>query len=140
MVTPFPPLTPATNVDEVVVRIESIIAWSLQNDEIELIDAGLVGFRDSAWDFATVLSLEPLFLDPATITLRDLETAAFGALVMKPPQLIGALVNAIAARESRDVVHNIQVLDGIASEPLVVDENRRVRSSRRSQPARPTRG
>jgi len=107
----------------------------LQNDEIDLIDAGLLVFRDSAWDFATVLSLEPIVFDPPTIMVRDLATAAFGALIMNPGKFLGALIAAVAARESRDIVKNIDVLNGIASEPLIV-ENRRVCSALRSQPAR----
>jgi hypothetical protein len=92
----------------------------LKQYEIELIADGLVLFRDSAWSFATLLSIEPRVLDRALIMKRDFETAYFGSLVMQPPGLLASFVAAIAARESRDVVHNIEVLNGIASEPLVV--------------------
>jgi hypothetical protein len=92
----------------------------LQKDEIGLIDAALVRFRDDAWDFATILAAEPVLFDPATIMVRDLATAAFGALVFKPVPMGAAVVAAIAARESRDVAANIRVLDEIASRPLTV--------------------
>lgn len=90
----------------------------LQKDEIDLIDDTLVLFRDGAWDFATVLSLTPGLLDPAAIGARDLEVAAFSGAIRNPPKLLGSLIAGIAAREDRDVVHDIQVLDGIASEAL----------------------
>lgn len=89
-----------------------------RKDEIDVIDDGLVVFRDDAWRFATLLALTPGLLDPLTITGRDLEVAAFGSLILSPPRVLAGLADAIAARESRDVVHNIRVLDGIASEAL----------------------
>ncbi len=91
----------------------------LQRDEIDLIDDGLVVFRDGAWSFATLLALTPGPLDPLAITARDLEVAGFGSLMLNPPRVLAGLVGAIAARESRDVVRNVRVLDGIASEALV---------------------
>jgi hypothetical protein len=89
-----------------------------QKDEIDVIDDGLVVFRDDAWNFATLLSLTPGLLDPLTITARDLEVAAFGSVILSPPRVLAGFVTGIAAQESRDVVHNIRVLDGIASEAL----------------------
>jgi uncharacterized protein DUF5995 len=91
----------------------------LRNDEIRLIDDGLVVFRDSAWDFARCLSLEPSVLDSPTIGIRDLSTAAAGALILNPPPPLAAIVNAIAARENPDVVHDIGVLDEIAGQTIV---------------------
>ncbi len=91
----------------------------LRNDEIGVIDDGLVVFRDSAWDFARTLSLEPFFFDSPTIEIRDVATAAFGSLILNPPPALAAIVTGIAARESADVVHNIDVLDAIAGQGIV---------------------
>jgi Family of unknown function (DUF5995) len=91
----------------------------LRKDEIHVIDDGLVGFRDSAWRFACVLSAEPGFLDTPTIGMRDVATAAFGALILNPPPALAAVVNGIIARESTDVVRNIDELAGIADQDIV---------------------
>ncbi len=85
----------------------------LQKNEIDLIGDGLKIFRDSAWSFATLLAAEPDFMHPPTIMVHDLEVAQLGTLMLHPPPFIASIVAAIGARESRDVVHNIQVLDGI---------------------------
>jgi hypothetical protein len=85
----------------------------LQKNEIDLIDDGLKIFRDSAWSFAELLAFEPDFMHPATIMVHDLEVAQFGTLILHPPPFIASIIAAIAAKESRDIVHNIQVLDGI---------------------------
>lgn len=92
----------------------------LMKYEIDLIDEGLKFFRDSAWTFATILAAEPAFAHPATILLRDLEVAKLGTLIFYPPELIATIVNVIAASESRDIVKNITVLDGIASTPAPI--------------------
>jgi hypothetical protein len=92
----------------------------LMQHEIDLIDEGLIVFRDSAWRFATLLACEPAIMHPATIMVKDLEVAKLGTLILYPPQMLAAIVAVIAARESRDVVRNIQVLDGIASTPAPI--------------------
>jgi len=89
----------------------------LMKHEIDLIDDGLIVFRDAAWNFATLLALEPAFAHPATILIRDAEVAKFGTLILYPPPLLAGIVAAIAAEESRDIVKNIRVLDAIASTP-----------------------
>ena len=89
----------------------------LKKDQINLINDTVKGYRDSAWRFATVLAATPGFADPAAIVVRDLQIAQQGALIYKPPVPISAFVSAIAARESRDIVTNIQALDQIASAP-----------------------
>lgn len=91
----------------------------LMKDEIDLIDDSLVVFRDAAWRFACVLAAELPPLHPPTIMLRDLEVAKFGTLIFYPPPLLAAIVAAIAARESRDIVHNIEVLDAIAAHATI---------------------
>jgi hypothetical protein len=92
----------------------------LMQNEIDLIDAGLVIFRDSAWRFASLLACEPSIAHAATIMVKDLEVAKLGTLILYPPELIAAVVAVIASKESRDVVHNIEVLDGIASTPAPI--------------------
>jgi len=40
-----------------------------------------------------------------------------GTLILYPAELIAAVAAVIASKESHDVGHNIEVLDGIASAP-----------------------
>ncbi|MEA2164102.1 MAG: hypothetical protein QOK37_2229 [Thermoanaerobaculia bacterium] len=89
----------------------------LKNDEIDLIGDALLLFRDGAWEFATLLDVEPGFAHAPTIMIRDLEVAKFGTLIFYPPTLLASMIAVIAAKESRDIVHNIEVLDAIASTP-----------------------
>jgi len=92
----------------------------LMKYEIDLIDDSLIVFRDAAWNFASRLALEPPFTHPAAIMLRDLEVAKLGTLILYPPQFLAGIVTVIASRESRDIVHNIRVLDGMASTPAPI--------------------
>jgi len=92
----------------------------LMGHEIDLISRGLIVFRDSAWRFAKLLACEPSFAHQPTIMVKDLEVAKLGTLIFYPPPLLAEFALAIGARESRDVVHNIQVLDGIASTPAPI--------------------
>ena len=92
----------------------------LKNEQINLINNTVQAYRDSAWIFATVLAATPGFADPAAIVLRDLQIAQQGALIYKPPLPISAFVSAIAARESRDTVSNLKVLNEIASTPAPI--------------------
>jgi Family of unknown function (DUF5995) len=92
----------------------------LMQYEIDLISRGLVIFRDSAWRFARLLACEPSFAQHPTIMVKDLEVAKLGALIFHPPELIAGFVAVVGARESRDVVHNIQVLNGIAETPAPI--------------------
>ena len=49
--------------------------------------------------------------------------ASQAELIYEPPGVVGLIqwaVDAIAARESRDIVKNIQVLDAIASTPAPI--------------------
>jgi len=87
----------------------------LQKNEIDLIGDGLKVTRDSAWCFAEELAIEPAFLHPATIMVHDLEVAKLGTLILHPPGFLANVVKVIAASESRDIVHNIEVLDAIAA-------------------------
>jgi hypothetical protein len=92
----------------------------LKGDEIDLIGDALLLFRDGAWRFATLLAEEPDFLHPPTIMIKDLEVAKFGTLIFYPPPLLASMIAVIASKESRDVVHNIEVLDAIASTPAPI--------------------
>ena len=87
----------------------------LQQNEIDLISDGLKVVRDSAWCFAETLAMEPAILHPPTIMVHDLEVAKLGTLILHPPGLLANVVAVIAARESRDIVRNIEVLDRIAA-------------------------
>jgi Family of unknown function (DUF5995) len=95
----------------------------LMNNEIFLINEAVATFRDSAWRFAAILALEPGFARPLTIWARDRQVAGEAELIYDPPGLVGlpeSIVRAIAARESRDIVHNIEVLDRIATTPAPI--------------------
>jgi hypothetical protein len=89
----------------------------LKRDEIDLIGDALLLFRDGAWRFATLLAAEPDFAHPPTLMIKDLEAAKFGTVIFYPPPLLASMIAVIASKESRDVVHNIEVLDAIASTP-----------------------
>ena len=96
---------------------------ALTSNEIFLIDEAVITLRDSAWTFATILALEPGIAHPATIWARDQKVSAQAELSYDPPGLIGLLkqiVASIAARESRDVVTNIQKLSEIAATPAPI--------------------
>jgi hypothetical protein len=107
------------DIDELSPALADVYVVLMQN-EIFLIDQAVTNFRDDAWRFATILAIEPGFVRPVTIRLRDVTVAGQGVLMYDPPGLVGlirAAVAAVAARESRDVVHNIRVLDQIAAIP-----------------------
>ena len=95
----------------------------LADNEIFVLNEAVAGFRDGAWRFAVVLALEPSFARPPSILVRDRQVAAQAAVVYDPPGLVGLIqyvVDAIAARESRDLVHNLRVLDRIAATPAPI--------------------
>ena len=95
----------------------------LSNNEIFVINEAITQFRDDAWRFARILSFEPGFVRPVTIGIRDFAVAKQAGLIYHPPSLVGvtqAAVNAVAARESRDVRHNIAVLNEIAAIPAPI--------------------
>jgi hypothetical protein len=92
----------------------------LMGNEIFVIDEAVKTLRDSAWAFAEILSLEPEFARPATIWARDQQVSTQTALMYEPAGLLGLpedVVESVAARESRDIVKNIRVLNEIASTP-----------------------
>ena len=89
----------------------------LRNNEIFLIDETVTTFRDDAWRFATILAHEPGFLRPLTIRLRDLTVSGGGRAIYDASGVAAVVHGAVAARESRDVVRNIEVLDEIAATP-----------------------
>lgn len=99
------------------------IAAVLMEHEIFAINAGVRQLRDSAWRFAELLTAEPAFARPVTIFARDRKIAGQGRLVYDPPSLTGVVrvaIAMIAARESRDVRHNLEVLAEIAAVPAPI--------------------
>ncbi len=95
----------------------------LREHGVFLINEAVKVFRDSAWRFATLLAFEPAFARPPTIWLRDRKVARQVELLYDPPSVIGvlaAIVDEIAERESRDIAHNIMVLDEIAATPAPI--------------------
>ena len=87
----------------------------LRHNEIFVINEAVRGLRDSAWRFGSLLAAEPGFARPATIWVRDRQIAAQTMLSYDPPPLVAPLLASVAARENRDVVENLRVLDEIAS-------------------------
>lgn len=95
----------------------------LMDNQIFLINEAVRNFRDDAWRFATVLALQPGFTRPLSVRVRDFRVAKQGGLIYEPPGVVGLIqwaVNAVAARESRDIVKNIRVLDEIAAAPAPI--------------------
>ncbi|MEE4023052.1 DUF5995 family protein [Gordonia sp. PKS22-38] len=95
----------------------------LRDHQIFVINEAIRALRDSAWRFATVLAPTPGFARPPVIWARDRRVSHQSALVFDPPGLIGVLdraVTQIAARESRDVAHNIHVLNEVAATPAPI--------------------
>ncbi|GAB90255.1 DUF5995 family protein [Gordonia rhizosphera] len=95
----------------------------LADNQIFVINEAIKALRDSAWRFATILAYEPSFARPLTIRARDVQVAHEAGLVFDPTGLAGALdhaVTRIAERESRDVAHNIAVLDAVAATPAPI--------------------
>lgn len=91
----------------------------LMDNQIFMINEGLKFFRDGAWQFASILAREPGIARSATVWLRDQQVAGRADLIYHPT-VLDSLVDAVAARESRDVVKNIRVLDQIASTPAPI--------------------
>ncbi|KWX21547.1 hypothetical protein AFM11_25420 [Mycolicibacterium wolinskyi] len=119
----------ASQVTGIVVDINELspalanIYAALMDNQILLINEAVRGFRDDAWRFATVLSVQPRFMRPVTIRLRDVRVARQGELIYDPPGVVGLIqwaVTAVGARESRDIVKNIRVLDEIANSPAPI--------------------
>jgi len=92
----------------------------LAPSELFAINGVVRAMRDSAWRFAALLAVEPAFVRPATIRIRDRAVAAQVVAVFDAPALTtvsAAVIREIAQRESQDIVRNIQVLDAIAAAP-----------------------
>ncbi|MET0900549.1 MAG: DUF5995 family protein [Mycobacterium sp.] len=99
------------------------VAAVLMGHEIFVINEAVRVLRDSAWRFAVLLCAAPAVARPLLIWTRDRKVAGQGRVIYDPPSLTGVLATAvrtIAAQESRDVVHNIGVLDEIASAPAPI--------------------
>jgi hypothetical protein len=113
----------ASQVSTVVIEIDELspvladIYSVLMQHELDLIADGLVVVRDRAWLFAKLLADEPSILHASTIMVNDLRVAHLGTFILHPPKVLAGVEDVIAAAESRDIVRNIQTLDGIANAP-----------------------
>jgi hypothetical protein len=110
------------DINEISPALADVYAVLMQH-QIFVINQVVRTSRDSAWRFATRLNMQPGFTRPLSIWLRDRKVAGQTELIYDPPGLIGLIemmVQAVAARESRDIVRNIQVLDVIASTPAPI--------------------
>ena len=110
------------DINELSPALADIYAVLMQH-EIFVINEALKTMRDDAWRFATILALQPGLLRPITIRLRDRTVASQAELIYEPPGVVGLIqwaIDAIGARESRDIVKNIQVLDAIAATPAPI--------------------
>jgi hypothetical protein len=116
----------AGQVNDVVARLNQLspalgdLYAMLASSELLAINGAVRVMRDSAWRFASLLALEPVFARGATIRVRDRWVAGQVVSVFDAPALTAvseALVREIADRESRDIARNIAVLDAIAATP-----------------------
>ena len=111
-----------TDINELSPALAEIYAVLAQN-QIFAINEVVRMLRDSAWRFARVLSLTPSCARSPVILARDVQIAGQCDLIVDPPGMVGVLtvaINQIAARESRDVRHNIEVLDEVAAIPAPI--------------------
>jgi hypothetical protein len=111
-----------TDINELSPALADVSA-ALMGHEIFVINEAVRALRDSAWRFAVLLCATPAVARPLVIWTRDRRVAGQARVIYDPPSLTGVLasaVRAIAAQESRDVVHNIAVLDEIASAPAPI--------------------
>lgn len=112
----------SSQVSTVVMEIDTLspvlaeIYKVLMQHELDLIADGLVIVRDGAWHFAELLAKTPGFVDPAVIAVHDLKVAELGKFILDPPGL-SWIIEKIGAKESRDVVRNIEVLNEMANTP-----------------------
>lgn len=113
----------ASQVSTVVTEIDSLspvladLYDLMMKYELDLIADGLVITRDAAWRFAKRLADEPHFLHHASIDVHDVAVAELGKLILDPPGLLAKIEADIGARESRDIVKNIETLDAAANNP-----------------------
>lgn len=105
--------TVVTEIDEISPVLAEIYTL-LRKHELDLIADGLVIVRNRAWAFAKHLAEEPEILHHATIEVHDAEVALLGELILHPPGLLETIATVIGAKESRDVVRNIEVLNAVA--------------------------
>lgn len=92
----------------------------LGSGELFAINGAVRAMRDSAWHFAVLLAQEPVIARDATIWIRDRRVAGQVVSVFDAPALNAVsekVIREIAQWESRDIVHNIEVLDALAATP-----------------------
>ncbi|MGX9790622.1 DUF5995 family protein [Mycobacterium sp. MMS18-G62] len=107
----------ATQLDGVLSAIEQVSPASAQHrsqlmaNGIGFIPEALAQARDLAWTFARQLANEPESNCPNVIHDHDTIFSWWASRYLKPPQQISEMFAAIAKEESRDIAHNIRVLD-----------------------------
>ncbi|HET7433243.1 MAG TPA: DUF5995 family protein [Thermoanaerobaculia bacterium] len=87
----------------------------LMQFEIDAINRVLEITRNDAWAFALLLAFSPSLLDRLEIAKRDLKVSLLGRLVLNPPTAFALIIDDIGRVESRDIVHNIEVLNAQAN-------------------------
>lgn len=100
---------------DAVERISPAVArfrHELTGDDVGVISEAMAQSRDLAWTFAEQLAEEPTANRDKVIDDHDAIFAWWGRRYLTPPRQIAAIIDAIAEDESRDVAHNIAVLDG----------------------------
>jgi Family of unknown function (DUF5995) len=107
---------------DVVEQLSPAVRWirRLVPDEVGLLNRMLMKLRKSAWYFAIFMALNPARAREKRVNQASW-TAAVGAWYLQPPArltLFPVIVRAIAKRESRDVAHNIETLEGITNTPV----------------------
>ena len=93
----------------------------LPGDEIEEINSLLIVFRDLAWKFANVVADSPDDFQEL-VDLQDSRACLLSTCYLYPPDKIGAIVDWIADKESRDVARNVRALDVASAIPSELNE------------------
>jgi hypothetical protein len=93
----------------------------LPGDEVEEINALLIVFRDLAWKFANVVADSPDDFQEL-VDLQDSRACLLSTCYLYPPDKIGAVVDWIADKESRDVARNVRALDVASAIPNELNE------------------
>ena len=95
----------------------------LYNNDIDFINTALCTFRDNAWGFARELVDAPTAEQAQLIHDRDAACFDFGSAYVHPVFPFGDMFDAIRAKESTDIRHNIEVLQGVAAHPAALPRN-----------------
>ncbi|MBV9514726.1 MAG: hypothetical protein JO280_11910 [Mycobacteriaceae bacterium] len=115
----------ASQVDGVLDAIEKVSPaladyrdYFMDND-FGIISAAIQQSRASAWKFACQLAGKPKSVQRRKVRDRDAMCAMLGKWYLRPIPFVD-LVSDIGAKESRDVAHNIEVLNEVAATPAAL--------------------